>query len=114
MRDTNQWMNKLLAPLEVPMCEAPMPKDCPGAYCVWQRERERIVYASGKPVLRHIALRVALLLPPSEDAEAALGRLLDLLDARPESRAVFAQTQYLPDIARRAVTVRCTLTEENP
>lgn len=114
MRDTNQWMSELLAPLEVPMCEAPMPKDCAGAYCVWQREKERIAYASGKPFLRRIVLRVTLLLPPSEDAEAALGKLLALLDERPDSHAVFLQTQYLPDIARRALAVRCTLMEENP
>ncbi len=114
MRDTNQWMSELLAPLEVPMCEAPMPQDCPGAYCVWQRQTERIAYASGKPCLRLVKLRVTLLLPPSEDAEAALGKLLALLDARPDSHAVFEKTQYLPDIDRRAVSVRCTLTEADP
>lgn len=114
MRDTNQWMSELLAPLDVPMCEAPMPRDCPGAYCVWQRQKERIVYASGKPFLRHIVLRVTLLLIPSEDAEAATRRLLQLLDARPDSHAVFEKTEYLPELSRRAVAVRCTLMEESP
>ncbi len=114
MRDTNQWMSELLSPLGVPMCEAPMPQDCAGAYCVWQRQRERILYASGKPYLRHVALRVTLVLPPSEDAEAALDRLLRLLNAPPGSRAAFEKTQYLPEASRRAVSALCTLTEETP
>lgn len=114
MRDTNQWMSELLAPLGVSGCESPMRRDCQDAYCVWQRQKERVLYASGRPFLRYVVLRVTLFLTPSEDAAAAKRRLLELLNVPPDSRAVFEKTEYLPEVSRRAVTVRCTLTEENP
>lgn len=110
MLDVTAILHEALTPLGLPCSEAPMRATDAETYIVWQPGEKRLVYASGGPVLERQLADITLVLPDGQRWQERSEQVRRAVLATGKAAWITLEdVAFLPEIGRRAVTLRCSL-----
>lgn len=112
MLDVTAILHGAISPLGYPCSEAPMRDTTADAYIVWQPGKARMVYASGEPVLERQTVDIAIVLPDGQRWQELCRQVREAVLATGQAAwCTLEGLQFLPDVGRRVVNVKCSLWE---
>ena len=110
MLDVTAILHEALTPLGLPCSEAPMRATDAETYIVWQPGKKRMGYASGKIVFERQWADITLVLPDGQRWQKRSEQVRQAVLATGKAAwCTLEDVAFLPEIGRRAVTLKCSL-----